>query len=121
MFNKKQKLIFLSVVVVVVMLVCTWFVTPVLAQGVKTGVPNPLGDHDFASLVGRAISVILSAFGAIALLMFIIGGLMWMTSMGDPARVKKGRDTLIWASLGIVVAFSSYAIIRFVLSVIGVA
>jgi multisubunit Na+/H+ antiporter MnhB subunit len=53
--------------------------------------------------------------GALALVMFVIGGIQWMTAAGNSERVKKGRDTLMWAVLGLIVIFSSYAILRAVL------
>jgi uncharacterized membrane protein YjfL (UPF0719 family) len=54
--------------------------------------------------------------GSIALLMFIFGGLTWMLSGGSAEKVKKGRDILIWSAIGLVVIFSSYAIVYFVIT-----
>lgn len=75
---------------------------------------NPLGVTDPNILIGRIIKQVLGFVGTIALVMFIYGGLMWMLSMGDAGRVKKGRDTFIWATLGLIVIFSSYLIVNFI-------
>lgn len=76
---------------------------------------NPLGDVDsFPELINNIISGILGVVGAVALVMMVIGGITWMTSAGNADRVRRGRDTLLWAILGLVIIFLSYAIINFV-------
>jgi len=79
---------------------------------------NPLGITDPSVLVGRIIFAILGLTGAIALVMFIWGGLQWMTAAGNAEKVTKGRDTLLWAVLGLVIIFSSYAILKAVLNIL---
>lgn len=79
---------------------------------------NPLGTNDPNELVGRIIKNVLGIVGSLALLMFVVGGLMWMLSAGSEQRVKKGKDILTWASLGLVIIFTSYAILKFVFEVL---
>ncbi len=38
----------------------------------------------------------------ISLVFIIIGGYMWMTSAGNPDKVKQAQGTLTWAILGLV-------------------
>ena len=40
---------------------------------------------------------------------------MWMTSSGNTERIKKGRDTLVWATIGLMVIFGSYTVVNFVI------
>ena len=47
--------------------------------------------------------------------MMIVGGINMATSQGDPAKVKKGRDTLLYGVIGLVVALLAFAIVNFVL------
>ncbi len=77
---------------------------------------NPLGETDVRVLFGRVISAALSVVGSFALLMVVYGGILWMTSRGDTKMVQKGKDTLIWAVLGLVIIFSSYAIVNAILT-----
>jgi len=51
--------------------------------------------------------------------MFIYGGLTWMLSGGNEELVKKGKNTVMWAALGIALIFTSYALVRFVIETIG--
>ena len=73
---------------------------------------------DLNKFIGRIIKNILGVVGSIALVMFVIGGIMWMTSGGSETRVKKGKDILTWAAMGLVIIFTSYAILKFVLDVL---
>ncbi|MFZ4648071.1 MAG: pilin [Patescibacteria group bacterium] len=77
---------------------------------------NPLGQNTTVySLVGRIISVILGLVGSIALVMFIYGGLLWMTSAGAADRVKKGREAILWSVIGMAVIFASYGLTKFLI------
>lgn len=77
---------------------------------------NPLSVSTPQALIGKIITSILGIVGSLALLMFVYGGLIWMTSSGNQEKVKQGRDTLMWAAIGLFVIFSAYALTRFVLS-----
>jgi len=77
---------------------------------------NPLGVTDPSTLIGRVIKAVLGIVGSLALLMFVYGGFMWMLSAGNEKMIEKGKSTLMWAALGLVVIFMSYALVNFVIS-----
>lgn len=91
-----------------------------LAEGVT--LYNPLddgsGSTDIRLLIGRVVKGVLSIIGSIAFLMFVYGGVMWMTSAGNPDQVKKGQQILVWTTLGIALIFSAYVITAAVLNAI---
>ncbi len=76
---------------------------------------NPLHVTDVPTLIGRIIKAILSVVGSLALLMFIYGGFYWMLSGGSTEAIAKGKNILIWAAVGLVVIFTSYALVSFVI------
>lgn len=78
----------------------------------QTTLYNPLGTTSIESFIGRTIRIVLGMAGIAAFLMFIWGGILWMTSAGNADRIQKGKDTLIWATIGLVVLFSAYAIVE---------
>lgn len=79
-------------------------------------VTNPLGNiTDIPSLSGRIIAGILGVVGAISLVMFVWGGFLWLTSGGNADRIQKGKITLTWSTIGLLVIFASYALTRTVL------
>jgi len=66
---------------------------------------------DPSALIGVVLRSVLGLSGSIALLMFVYGGFLWLTSAGSPDKIKKAQGILIWATLGLVLIFGSYAII----------
>ena len=66
-------------------------------------------------LIGQIINGVLGIVGSLALVMFIYGGFVWMLAAGSSEKVQKGKDILIWATLGLVVIFSAYAVVKFVI------
>lgn len=89
--------------------------TKTQSTGSTAKLQNPLGGTtDIPTLIGKVIKTSLGVVGAIALLMFIFGGFLWMTAGGASDKVKKGRDILVWATLGLALIFSSYAILNFI-------
>lgn len=82
---------------------------------------NPLGgDVDVPTLIGRIINIVVGLVGAIALLMFIYGGFLWLTSAGDSKKIENGKATLTWAALGLVIIFLARAILAFFFKTLGV-
>ena len=88
------------------------FAAPVMAQ---TSLPNPIRCADATCLISQVIRYILGVIAILATLMFIWGGVMMITSEGNADRVKKAKETLTWAAIGIVVILLSWAIIQFVI------
>ncbi len=93
----------------------------------KVKLENPLGGTGTigevtspTKLIGNIIKTILTIVGALALAMFVYGGFTWLTSSGSPEKVKKGKDILIWAVIGLIVIFTSYTAVDFVLTALGV-
>jgi len=80
---------------------------------------NPLGSIPVPQeLFGRLLRFLLGFVGVGALTFFIIGGIILLMSQGNADKVKMGKDTLVWAIIGMFVAFTSYIILRFVLEII---
>jgi hypothetical protein len=79
--------------------------------GNTTSTPIPV-------LIGKIINAALGIVGSLALVMFIYGGFVWMLAAGNNERVQKGKDILIWAAIGLVVIFASYAAVSFIFTAI---
>lgn len=89
-------------------------------SGAKTvSLTNPIGTSDVPTLIGKIISAVLGVIGSLALLMVIYGGFTWMLAAGSSEKIKKGRDIIVWAMIGIVIIFTSYALVTFVITSIG--
>lgn len=82
-------------------------------------ITNPLKANNPQELAGFIIKAVLGITGTVALIYFIVGGLMWMTAGGNMDKVKKGKDTLVWATLGLIIIFSAYSILNFFFTIPG--
>jgi len=83
--------------------------------GSNTSLPNPLGTTNINKFASTLINYVLGLVGTISLILFIYGGLVWMTSAGSSDKVKKGKDIFIWAVIGLAVVFTSYILVKFVI------
>lgn len=78
---------------------------------------NPLGEGaTIYEIIARLIRVLLGLSGSVALLMFVWGGFLWLTSAGETKRVTQGKETLKWASLGLVVIMLAYTMVQVVIA-----
>lgn len=79
---------------------------------------NPLGtDLGVAEFISRAIRTVIGFVGALALLMFVYGGVMWMTA-GDSKRVDTAKEILKNSTIGLLLIFFSYSIVSVVFSLL---
>lgn len=59
-------------------------------------------------------NILLFVIGAIAVVMLIIGGIRYVVSAGDQNAVTSAKNTILYAIIGIIVAFLAYAAVNFV-------
>ena len=67
-------------------------------------------------IVKNIINIIIGVVGIIAVVMMIMGGISFIISQGDSAKVTKARNTILYGVVGLVVALLAFAIVNFVLS-----
>jgi hypothetical protein len=67
-------------------------------------------------LIGAAVNVMLSLTGIVFLGLIIWAGIRIMFAGGDANTVKKGRDIIINALIGLVLIMAAYAITTFLFS-----
>jgi ABC-type uncharacterized transport system permease subunit len=93
-------------------LILTTFLVGSSALAEET-IPTVIGTIDINTFVARIINYVLSMVGSIALILFIYGGLLWMTAGGSAAKVDKGKKVIVWSVIGMGIVFFSYMIVRF--------
>ncbi len=77
---------------------------------------NPLGETDPRVLMGRLIAGLLSIIGSITLLMFVYAGVLWITAQGEPKKVQRGKDIMVWATLGLLVIAGAYVLVNAIIT-----
>jgi hypothetical protein len=78
----------------------------------QTGLPS----DDIRVIIARVIRVMLGFIGLVALVIVLYAGYLWMTSGGDPAKIKKAKQWLTNGVIGLLIIFSSYSIVSFILN-----
>ena len=64
----------------------------------------------------QVTNTILYIVGIIAVIMLIIVGIKYVVSGGDSKKVTDAKNTVLYAIIGLVICFLSFAIINFVIS-----
>lgn len=78
----------------------------------QTGLPNSVGDVGVA--ITRTIALLMSVLGGLAVVFIMVGGVQIATAAGSPTRLKQGRETVLYAVVGLVVAAAAYAVVSFI-------
>lgn len=69
---------------------------------------------DLSGFITRIINILLFLIGAISVIMIVVGGLRYVVSGGDSGAVNGAKNTILYAVVGLIVAFMAYAIVNFV-------
>jgi hypothetical protein len=108
-----------------VALICAALVVPILAlaQGSlnEYGIPQvgvnahlPTGQPSPTVILATMVNVVLGIVGTLAVVVVLYGGFLWMTAGGNEEHVKKAKELLGGAAVGLALIFASYAIASFV-------
>lgn len=68
-----------------------------------------------SALVGQVVQVILAASGVVAAIVIILAGLRVIFSQGSEDAIGQGKQAILWAAIGLVVAFGGYVVIELIL------
>jgi hypothetical protein len=60
----------------------------------------------------NVLNFLLGIFGTLAIIMLLIGGIMYMTSAGDDNRIEAGKKIFKYSVIGIVLALASLVIVQ---------
>jgi hypothetical protein len=95
-------------------------VNPCPQSGQFTKLCN-LNANNIGAIIGAAVEFILIIAVIIALFFLILGGIRWITSGGDKAKVESARGTIIAAIIGLVIAFLAFFVLSLALSFFGLS
>ena len=76
--------------------------------------------NDIIVLILNYTKRVFSLIGVLGFIMFIYGGMRMILSFGNPESFKTGQKALVYAVVGIIIAFSAYMLINFLLTALGV-
>ncbi len=85
--------------------------------------PYDTGNYTLTDILALAVKYYQGTFGligAIALLMFVWGGIEFLISAGSSEKVEKAKKRIIAAVVGLILVFASYLIVKFVFQSLGI-
>ena len=87
---------------------------PFIAFAQPTVTIGSVGD-----LITKIKSLMWLVFGGIAVIMFVIAGVLFVTAGGAPEKIATARSAFIWGVVGVVVAIVAYSITAMVAAFLG--
>lgn len=95
---------------------CTDVTQGGIGSGADCAKPTNAAENLFGdgSIFNTVTNILLFLIGAISVVMLIIGGIRYVVSGGDQGAVTSAKNTILYAIIGIVVAFLAFAAVRFV-------
>ena len=94
---------------------------PVLAFAIDANNPPGTASIDsLPTLITQIQTIMWMIFGAIAVIMFVVAGILFLTSQGKPESIQTARSALIWGVAGVVVGILAYSILTIIGSALNV-
>jgi hypothetical protein len=72
------------------------------------------GLMDLLRVIANVIQILLRISSILAVIFIIIGGIMYITSIGDPSRTQRAKETITYAVIGLIISIAAYGIVAFV-------
>ena len=92
-------------------------------SGTQQNIVNDIVGDDLSRLpvtntaLETGVNIVFMFAGIVALIFVVYGGFKYVISGGDPQKVAAAKDTIVYAVIGLIVALSSFIIIRLVIGV----
>lgn len=97
------------------------FLLPVVAFALNgTQPPGSTSIQDLPSLVTKIENFVWIIFGCIAVVMFVVAGILFLTSQGQAEKIQNARSAFLWGVAGVVVGIIAYSILAIIGSALGV-
>ena len=67
-------------------------------------------------IVGNVVRILIAASGGLAVIVIIVASIYYITSTGEPSRIKRAKDILTNTAVGLVIILCAYAVITYIAS-----
>ena len=104
----------------IIFLLLISFFVPLSAKGAIIEIENPLEAESFDELVENIVRFLFRLSLFVGALMIVVAAYYFLTSGGDPEKIKTAKNIIIWTLVGIIVLFLSVAIVAFLKEMLGI-
>lgn len=70
------------------------------------------------STITNILNAIIGVLGLVAVIFVLVGGINYMTSSGDAAKLEKAKKTILYACIGLAICALAFAIVNWAIAVI---
>jgi hypothetical protein len=116
---KKKKIIGLSLALAMVFMVGNFCVAadnpvnkPIKLPDLEVTYQNPLKVNSFTELVKGFLTQVQAIVGWLAVIMIVVGGIVYMTAVGKSKQIELGKTILTYALLGFIIAVAAPSILK---------
>lgn len=95
--------------IVVSLTLLSLLAVPVLAFAQPQGEIGSLEDF-----VSKIKTVVWTIFGIIALISFVIAGVLFLSAAGNPEKIAAARNAFLWGVAGVVVGILAFSIVSII-------
>jgi len=74
----------------------------------------PTSTSSVTDIITRTTKLLAAVIGLLSVVFIIIGSLQMVSSAGNPSNFARGREAVMYAVVGVVVAISAYALVAFI-------
>jgi len=95
-------------------------VSPVLGDGLVPCDGWDCTSDDLTGMVGSIFDLIaFQIVPALAVIGFVVAGIIMITSGGDPAKFNQGKSAMIAIAVGLIIVYLAWAIVELFIEIIG--
>lgn len=92
--------------IIIVLIVA--FGIPLLASSPALAADGSVGQVE--NFIRSIIKVVAGLSGLIATFFFVWGGLTYITSSGNPEKLDKAKQTLVWSGVGLAIVIAAFVL-----------
>lgn len=94
---------------------------PLAALAINNPINNVTGSTigDIGTLINNILAKLWIVFAGIAVICFLIAGILFLTAGGAPEKIQAARSAFLWGVAGVVVGIIAYSVIAIVGSIVG--
>ncbi|MBR3236674.1 hypothetical protein IKF92_03295 [Candidatus Saccharibacteria bacterium] len=100
----------------------TYAISDVCSTNAPAEVKEAAGCNGNSNALPGVITAILNSIiavsGLVAVVFIIVGGVNYMTSNGDAAKIEKAKKTILYACIGLVVCVLAFAVVNWAIEII---
>jgi Type IV secretion system pilin len=70
--------------------------------------------QDILTVVANVSRILIALAGGVAVIIIIVAAIFYITSGGDPGRIKRAKDILMNMTIGLLLILTAYTIVTFI-------